>query len=164
MAATGFLTTLPEDGLSANHSSAKTVAGSIISDNQGNIYRYVLIDTSSACATTEGSVCRAADDGTASNWKVTPDYDGGASGATDKVVGVAQSAIDTGNYGFILISGVGEVRTDASVAAGDYLVGHGADHEADTMADGEEEQVFGFALEADSATEPHKALSYVYCL
>lgn len=164
MAGTGFgLGLLGESGLSANDSTAKNTLGSLVSDNQGNIYRYVRIGTSSACAATLGS-CLRMDAASASTWVTTPDVsDALGAAATDKVVGVAQSAIDTGNYGWVLVSGIGEVRTDNGVSAADYLVGHG-DHEADTMADGEEEQVFAFALEADSGTEPHKALSYVFCL
>jgi len=79
-------------------------------------------------------------------------------------VGVFQNAVTAGNYGWILVNGYGEVRTDGGVAAGDYLVPHSADHEADTMADGEEEQVFAFALEADTTTEAHKAMAYVHCM
>lgn len=149
-----------EGGLSANDSTAKNTPGALAQDNQGNIYRYVRIDPDSACATTEGS-CLTFDVASAASWELTPDVSADIGG---RVVGVAQSAISTGNYGWVLVSGVGEVRTDGSVSAADFLVLHSADHEADTMADGEEEQVFGFALEADTGTEPHKALSYVYCI
>ena len=45
-----------------------------------------------------------------------------------------------------------DVFTDGSVAKGDCLVAHDTDGEADTMADGEEEQVFAVALEADHGT------------
>jgi hypothetical protein len=163
MAATGFLTTLPEGGLSANHSSAKVTLGSIITDNQGNIYRYVRIDSSSVCATTEGSTCKM-QAASASTWVVTPDQSRGIGTTTGKVVGVAQSAIDTGNYGFMLVSGIGEVRTAGNIAAGNYLESSATDHEATTVVNAVEEQVFAMALEADSATEPHKALSYIFCL
>jgi hypothetical protein len=164
MAGSGFLGLFGESGLAANDSTAKNVPGSLVTDNQGNTYRYVLISASSACACTVGSVLHMSE-ASASTWDVTPDVTDALGGAgTDKVVGVAQSAIDTGNYGWVLVSGIGEVRTDNGVAAADYLVGHTVDHEADTMADGEEEQVFAFALEADSGTDPHKALSYVFCL
>jgi hypothetical protein len=164
MAGTGFgLGLLGESGLSANESTARNTLGSLVSDNQGNVYRYVKLGGDSACAATEGSVCWL-DSASESAWQVTVDAsDALGAAATDKVVGVFQSAVDTGNYGWVLVSGIGEVRTDNGVSAADYLVGH-ADHEADTMADGEEEQVFAFALEADSAVEPHKALSYVFCL
>jgi hypothetical protein len=152
-----------EGGLAADDSTAKNTYGSLAADNQGNIYRYVRIDTASVSATTVGSVLWM-NIASASSWNVTPDISGNlGAAAASKVVGVAQSAISTGNYGWVLVSGIGEVRTDNGVAEADFLVGHG-DHEADTMADGEEEQVFAQAIEADSATEPHKALSYVFCL
>jgi len=163
MAGSGFLGLFGEGGLAANDSTAKNTLGSLVTSNEGNTYRYVKIAAASACATTDGSIVQLSS-ASESAWEVTPDVTGNlGAAATDKVVGVAQSAIDTGNYGWVLVSGVGEVRTDNGVSAADYLVGHG-DHEADTMADGEEEQVFAFALEDDTGTEPHKALSYVFCL
>lgn len=163
MGSTGFISVLPEGGLSADHSERKLTLGSLFTDNTGNTYRYVLLSATSACAATQGSVARIAD-ADADAWDVTVDVSEAIGTTTGKVVGVFQNAVTAGQYGWVLVSGMGEVRTDAGVAAGDYLVGHTADHEADTMADGEEEQVFGQALEADTTTEAHKALSNVWCL
>lgn len=163
MAASGFMTVLPEGGLSSNSSTQLATLGSLFTDNNGNLYRYVLLSATSACAATQGSVAAIAD-ATANAWDVTVDVSEQIGTATGRAVGVFQNSVTAGNYGWILVNGYGEVRTDGGVAAGDYLVPHSADHEADTMADGEEEQVFAMALEADTTTEAHKAMSYVFCL
>ena len=163
MGTTGFMTVFPEGGLSGNHSTAKATLGSLATDNSGNIYRYVILSATSACAATQGSVA-AMSDATANAWDVTVDVSEQIGTATGRAIGVFQNTVTAGNYGWILVNGYGEVRTDGGVAAGDYLVPHSADHEADTMADGEEEQVFAMALEADTTTEAHKAMSFVFCL
>jgi hypothetical protein len=91
----------------------------------------------------------ASTDGT----EVTTDYSGG-SGLSAKVVGVAITAVDISDkaYGWIQIAGVVSTSGDGGVSAGDAVVGHATDGEADTMADGEEELVFGFALAADTGS------------
>lgn len=73
-------------------------------------------------------------------------------------VGVFQSILAVGQYGWVQISGDGRKAlavTDGSVAAGDPLVIDGGATcvgATDTMADGEEESVCGWALAADSGT------------
>lgn len=72
-------------------------------------------------------------------------------------VGVALSAAPAANFCWIQTQGVGEqaLTTDGGVAQGDGLVVNGGtspDGTVDTMADGEEELVFGWALAADSST------------
>lgn len=72
--------------------------------------------------------------------------------------GVAQAVIPNGYCGWFQTSGPGRVAiavTDGSVAAGDGLVIDGGATPAgavDTMAAGEEAQVFGYAITADSGT------------
>ena len=72
--------------------------------------------------------------------------------------GVFQSILATNKYGFIQTIGDGRVTlavTDGNVAAGDPLVIDGGATcvgAVDTMADGEEESVFGVAMTADSGT------------
>ena len=72
--------------------------------------------------------------------------------------GVFQSVLATNKYGFIQSIGDGRVAlavTDGNVAAGDPLVIDGGATcvgAVDTMADGEEESVFGDAMTADSGT------------
>jgi len=74
--------------------------------------------------------------------------------ATTYVVGIAKAAIASGSWGQVYVGGyVPVVKTDNGVAAGDFLVAHTVDGECDTMADGEEEQVFGMALETDTGDE-----------
>jgi hypothetical protein len=163
MGTTGFMTIFPEGGLAGNHDSAKATLGSLATDNSGNIYRYVLLSATSACAATAGSVA-VMSDATANSWDVTVDVSEQIGTATGRAVGVFQNAVTAGYYGWVLVSGYGTVRTDNGVAAGDFLVPHSADHEADTMADGEEEQVFAQALTADTATEPHSCTAHIYCL
>ena len=69
------------------------------------------------------------------------------------VAGVALASMTANYFGFVQVAGVGMVilRTDGTVAKGEYVVSHTVDDEADTMADGEEEQVFGMSLADDGA-------------
>lgn len=73
-------------------------------------------------------------------------------------VGVFQSILATNQFGWVQIGGIGVKTlavTDGSVAAGDPLVidgGATAVGATDTMADGEEESICGWALAADSGT------------
>jgi hypothetical protein len=63
------------------------------------------------------------------------------------------TTVTSTSWGFVQISGpiVSILRTDGAVVAADYLVTSGDDDEADTMAAGEEEQVFAMANAADGA-------------
>jgi len=70
--------------------------------------------------------------------------------------GVCVAGIAFGYYGWAQVGGYCDfLRTDAGVALGDPLVAgtNAADGEVDTMGDGEEEQVIGWALKEDVATE-----------
>ncbi|MDI7267443.1 MAG: hypothetical protein QME96_05570 [Myxococcota bacterium] len=85
-------------------------------------------------------------------------YDGILSAAAtpkDHVLGVAQSTVEFGRWGWILRNGIGQCEGDGSVAAGDPVAvdttGGGA---VDTMFAGEEHQVIGAALTADTGTPP----------
>ena len=66
--------------------------------------------------------------------------------------GVAISAITESAFGWIQTGGQATVLTDGGVSAGEALVPHSENGEADTMADGEEEQVFAVALQDDHET------------
>lgn len=65
------------------------------------------------------------------------------------------TTVTTAYYGFAQVSGIAitSIRSDGSVTAGDYLVVHTADDEADTMAAGEEEQIFAISGVADGAND-----------
>lgn len=65
--------------------------------------------------------------------------------------GVAIGTIAGDSFGWIQVGGTVQCVGDGSVAALEAVVSNG-DGTLDTMADGEEEQVIGCALEADIAT------------
>ena len=70
-------------------------------------------------------------------------------------IGVAQYGITAGRFGYLGRSGVFEVEGDGGVAAGEAIVPDtttGNPGQADTMAAGEEHDVIGVALEADTGT------------
>lgn len=79
---------------------------------------------------------------------VTNDRSGGST-TGQGVAGISLGTHTQNYYGWVVVEGVCSVKTDTGVAFDDFLVAHTVDGEADTMADGEEEQVFGYALAAD---------------
>lgn len=83
-------------------------------------------------------------------FEVTNDVSAGLGVAAP--AGVAIAAIPEGYFGWIQVSGQAEMIGDGSVAAGECVVLDAVDGGVDTMAAGEEHQVFAIALEADAAT------------
>lgn len=149
-----------EAELSVSDTAAKFPLGILAMDQKGNIFRYVQNIAADSIAIADGTCVYP----TTTSGVVSPDFTGG-NGVTGKVVGVGIGAIAAGSYGWIQVSGYHDaVKTDAGVGAGDALIGHTVDGEADTMADGEEEFVFGFALAADTTTEPHSCPAEIRCL
>ena len=131
--------------------------GNIFESPDGKRYKWVKIadavDLLTGYVLTPASI-----DGT----EYTADITSGSSKAT-RGVGIALGAVDVSEtpYCFMQIAGVATVFTDGSVAAGEAVVADsGADGRADTMGDGEEEQVFGFAL-ADDSGSPTTAPVYL---
>lgn len=128
----------------------------------GNAYRYVkFLDSVTYVA---GHVCQAA---SATVYNVTNDVSGGSaigSGQTTPAgicMGIPTSAKP---YGWIQVAGIALVLGDGSVAAGEAVVPHSADGQADTMAAGEEHQVFGYALDADdTANDPLATSALFHC-
>lgn len=113
----------------------------------GKAYRYVEGDAALASDTiTAKQVVAWMDDG----WEVNNAVATGL-GVTAPA-GVAISAITESAFGWIQVAGQCDVFTDGSVAAADPLVMHSVDGEADTMAAGEEANVFAVALETDHET------------
>ena len=112
---------------------------------EGNkVYRYVLAGdaiTLRAIVSFEANGTAGTDD-----WSVVK-----GSATVTAPAGVAIGAIASGSYGWIQVGGIVSCIGDGSVAALEPVVS-GGDGTIDTMADGEEEQVMGFALEADIAT------------
>jgi hypothetical protein len=66
------------------------------------------------------------------------------------LLGVAGGGVTAGYYGWVIKSGVCECKGDGSVGQGEAIVSH-TSGQVDTMADGEEEGVFGVALEDDGS-------------
>lgn len=116
-------------------------------DGDGKAYRWVqFVDQDAAV----GEVVYPAN---TSGTQVTTDYTGG-SGLSAKVAGIALGTVDisVASYAWVQVSGNATVRGDGSVAAGDAVIGHTVDGEADTFAAGEEHLVFGYSLAADGGS------------
>jgi hypothetical protein len=154
MARIGFLPS------TVNDAAATFVVGQIL-DYQGNLYRYVQFVDAVAYAAGH-VVCWANTTRTA----VTNDFAGG-SRVGSRAAGIALGVMTQNYYGFILVQGYyATVYGDGSVAAGDRVVAEIAgptDGTADTMAAGEEAEVFGEALEADTGA-PATFKCDVFCL
>lgn len=99
---------------------------------------------------------------------VTNDRAGGAAtpiGTQTICAGVYVSIPLENYYCFLQVSGVALVLGDGSVAAGEAVVVHSVDGQADTMAAGEEHQVFGKAMDADdTANDPLGVSALFHCL
>jgi len=145
------VTSQPTVVLTSSSTSKQADLGSVIWDNVGNAYRYVQNIAADAIAIADGTCVYQ----TVTWGVVTPDIAGG-SGLGDIVVGVGVGAIAAGSYGYVQVSGYHDkVKTDGTMAAGNFMMGSATDGEAIVMANGEEEAVFGQALAADTTTEPH---------
>ena len=122
--------------------------GNVFESKDGKKYKWVeVVDVDLAIGYV---VCPASTDGT----KVTADRSGGSQLAL-RGIGVALGTVDISDkkYAFIQVAGVVDVFAPGDVAAGQALVADDTTNGiVDTMADGEEEQVFGWALEADSGS------------
>lgn len=93
----------------------KAPLGSTAQDKLGNVYRYVKAGASIAAFDAvrfQGSTLGFDD--------VRP-----TSAAAQPVVGIAQAAFASGDYGYVLIDGVGSCKTTGSVAANVQLVSSG---------------------------------------
>tara|TARA_R100000808_G_scaffold25060_1_gene61082 strand:- start:4222 stop:4692 length:471 start_codon:yes stop_codon:yes gene_type:complete len=128
--------------------------------NGGNVYEFVLfVDLD----TEVGDVVYPA---STTGTSVSIDYTGGSSlSAKGKGFSVAAVDISEKPYGWIQRAGVhSAVRTDGGVSAGEAVIGHSVDGEVDTMADGEEELVVGFALATDGGSPTTSAVQIHGCL
>jgi hypothetical protein len=120
-------------------------------EDTGYVYRYVRAGAACAngrIAATE-SVCK--DSG--GDWWVNNDFAGGTGLGVNFPAGLAIAAIPQGFYGWVLVNGVGTAISDGAVSAGEAIVLDSAnDGDVDTMAAGEEHQVFAVATADDSGT------------
>lgn len=144
----GLLTTDPTtfDTVAAN--SLLVVGGIYRYSVDGFLYRY--IQFKDAVAYVAGHVLAWAN---ATGTAVTNDRAGGGNIGI-QAAGIATRVHTQDYYGFMLVQGWHtSVLGDGSVGAGESVVlDTGVDGGADTMAAGEEDEVFGMALEADSGT------------
>lgn len=151
------------DPLTTSDTVAKFALGTTIQREYsptGEIATFVYVQNLDL-ATTSGTVLTLAS--ATSAYTASGDRSGGSAVSIIKAVGVAVGAIGVGEYGWVMKQGTHlGVYTDGGVSANDPLVPHTVDGEADTMADGEEEQVFGWALADDSAGTEIVA-AYVNC-
>lgn len=138
---------LTESPIGVNDVKPRYHLGSLYYHN-GRYYRYVkFVDAVTYAAGHVVEWC-------AGFTSVTNDRTGGSSLGRCPA-GVCLAAMTQNYYGFVQVAGVGDVAmlTDGSVAGGEWLVSDsGTDGGADTMAAGEEAQVFAFAIAADSGT------------
>lgn len=99
---------------------------------------------------------------------VTNDRAGGAAtpiGTQLLCAGIYISIPAANEYCFLQVSGIALVLGDGSVAAGEAVILHSVDGQADTMAAGEEHQVFGYALDADdTANDPLATSALFHCM
>ena len=134
--------------------------GNVFESKDGKKYKWVeVVDVDLAVGYV---VCPASTDGT----KGTADRADGSQIAL-RGIGVALGTVDISEkkYAFIQVAGVADVYSDGSVAAGEAVVADDTTNGiADTKADGEEEQVFGWALEADSGSPVTCACWLVGCI
>jgi len=127
----------------------KAELGQVV-ESEGKFYKFVLIVDDDVAV--NEVLYPAATDGNS----MTKDYTGG-SGIGANVSGVALGTVDISEapYAWVQIpirGTTGTVRSDGSVAAGESIIGHTVDGEADTMDAGEEDHVFATALAADSGS------------
>lgn len=151
--------------LTANDATAQVEPGSVWhNEANGKMYQYILVEDA---ALAKGDVVEYSD---TSGYEVTKDRAGGAS-LGRMVAGVAIATITDAQYGWIQISGLCDyVKTDGGVAAGDRLVPHAStDGVADTEANAStvvvtSGQVFGIALNTDTATTTTNCIAMIRCL
>lgn len=151
--------------LTSNSATALVEPGCVWYNEAGDkAYKYVLVEDANLA---KGDVVEYSD---VTGYEVTKDRSGGAS-LGRFVAGVAITTITDGQYGWIQVSGVNEyVKTDGGVALGDRLVPHASsDGVADTEANGStvvvtSGQVFGFALNTDTATTTTNCKAILRCL
>lgn len=123
--------------------------GSLLYDiDAAKVYRYSLAAAAMTNDALAAGECTCADSG--GYFYVNNDMAGGT-GYGIQPMGVAINALPENNYGWIQVGGKASVTiTDGGVAANDFIVNDTAvDGGCDTMADGEEEQVFAIAVAAD---------------
>lgn len=151
--------------LTSNSATALVEPGSIWRDEATDkVYKYVLVEDANI---TKGDVVEYSD---VTGYEVSKDRAGGSS-LGRFVAGVAITTITDAQYGWIQVSGINTyVKTDGGVALGDRLVPHASsDGVADTEANAStvvvtSGQVFGFALNTDTATTTPNCKAMLRCL
>ena len=131
----------------------KAKLGGLYQTSDGRVWRYVkVVGTAGTLAAGQGVVWSNDADG----YSVTKIAASALTVVTvARSAGVAQGAITTGQYGYVLVRGKGTALGDGSVAVGQYIVTDGGTSPTatfDTMAAGEEMGVVGQALDNDTGS------------
>jgi hypothetical protein len=150
----------------ANHATAKYTVGQVFegTDSSGRYACWRYVQYLDAVTYIRGQVCNWAN---ATGTAVTNDRSGGSSIDAVHTAGIACAVMTQNYYGFLRVVGDVLVIGDGSVAAGESVVSHTVDGQADTMAAGEEHYVFGTAYNADdTANDPlaTSAMSLVHLI
>jgi hypothetical protein len=150
---------IADDPFQTNHLTARHTPGMVFDghDAYGNPAKFRYVQFIDDVTYAKGHLCLAA---AVDLSDVTNDFVGGtgigtaADGAAKAIVaGIACYAMTADYFGYIQITGRAVILTDGGVAAGNFLINHATtDGAADTMSDGMEESVFGWAPEADTGT------------
>lgn len=115
----------------------------------GRIYRYVV--AAAACAADVITLLHAVCWDEGGEWIVNNDVAGGTGLGVTAPAGVIIAPLPEGFYGWIQQSGLALCIGDGLIAKTEAVVLDSAnDGQLDTMADGEEEQVMGVAIEDDA--------------
>lgn len=95
--------------------TALNALGTVVHDTDGNKWRYIKAGASIA----QYDALRY--QGSALGWDdVRP-----TSAAAQPIIGIAQAAFASGDYGFVLVNGIGSMKTTGTVAANTQLVSNG---------------------------------------
>lgn len=149
----------------ANDSTPVVAVGTVHEDKAtGKVYKYVQAEDAALAL---GDVVEYSD---TTGSEVTNDRAGGSSIGRVAAGVVVSTAITDAYYGWIQVAGVCDyVKTDGGVTAGNALVPHAStDGVADTAESGStttntEAQVFGYALNTDTATTTTNCKAVLRC-
>lgn len=159
---------VPTDPTDSNHASAQFTPGSLFywsKVSSGVSAEPVLVKYVKFLDAVTYIVGQVVEWASATAASVTNDRSGGSAiGTQTAPAGIVLDVMTQNYFGFIQVSGNALVIGDGSVAAGEAVVSHSVDGEADTMAAGEEHQVFGVALDADgTGNDPLGVSTMFHC-
>lgn len=150
--------TSPQYPLGMRSTQSAKGAGSITADKNVGDRTWIYVYNDSGVDLAEGHVCIRKAGETKYHVRKSP----AAAASSARVVGVAQHAIVTGSYGWILREGLGEVIADTGGLTADVglIIGNAVAGTADVPV-AVTEEVFGWSTETVAATA--KATCYLDC-